>query len=576
MTTEEREAGMETALSYHEETKHHLHRYARSLGYLAWEDQPNPFREFQAGPTRTDQRVELPLAQQEEPLPFVELFSGQPAAAQDLSLRTLGRFFELSLALSAWKEIPGHRWALRINPSSGNLHPTEAYALLPAVEQLGSGGGAYHYLSRDHTLELRSRWNCSKTMNPSPRSFVAGNGGRGVAGPAAGFYVAFTSVPWRESWKYGERAFRYCQHDLGHALAAVRFSAATLGWKAQIQTVAPEYLVWLLGLQPPAHPLEPEIPESLVWIQTAAAESPFALPPVDALLERFGQPNQLSAGHQPWPLIDQVVSATKDTDFTNYHESAAVEERSGQGMALPAGAIRSPPAPPWPELRPVSCLQPAERIIRQRRSALGFDGATALSRAAFLQILDQTLARPQVPPFDVWEIPVRVHLVLFVHRVTGLAPGLYLWLRDERQLEALRAAFGPGFVWKRDEECPLFELKRGDLREFSKTACCHQAVAADGAFSLGMLAHFEPVLRARGPHAYRELFWETGVIGQSLYLGAEAAGMRGTGIGCFFDDVLHETLGLKDRAWQSLYHFTVGAPVDDPRLRSAPPYERKR
>src|ERR1700756_2669905 len=106
MTTEEREAGLEMALLYHEETKHHLHRYARSLGYLAWEDQPNPFREFQ-GASRTgqasgtDQRVELPLAQEEEPLSFVELFSGQRAIARDFNLRTLGRFFELSLALSA-------------------------------------------------------------------------------------------------------------------------------------------------------------------------------------------------------------------------------------------------------------------------------------------------------------------------------------------------------------------------------------------------------------------------------------------------------------------------------------------
>jgi SagB-type dehydrogenase family enzyme len=545
MTTAEREAGVETALLYHEETKHHLHRYARSLGYLAWEDQPNPFREFQGASrtghaSRTDQRVELPLAQEEEALPFVELLSGKPAIAQDLSLRTLGRFFELSLALSAWKEIPGHRWALRINPSSGNLHPTEAYALLPAMEGLGSRGGAYHYLSRDHALELRSRWNCSEAVNVK-----------------AGFYVAFTSVPWRESWKYGERAFRYCQHDLGHALAAMSFSAATLGWTAQLQTVASEYLVWLLGLEPPAHPLEPEIPEALVWIQTAAAEAPFALPAAESALEWFGQPNQLSAGHQAWPLIDEVVAGTKDTNFTDYREQSA-------------------PAPPWPEIKPVLCLQPAERIIRQRRSALGFDGATALSRAAFLQILDQTLPRPQIPPFDVWQLPVRVHLVLFVHRVTGLAPGLYLWLRDERHLDALRSAFEPGFVWKRDDRCPLFELKRSDLREFSKTVCCHQAVASDGAFSLGMLAQFEPVLRAHGPHAYRELFWETGVIGQSLYLGAEAAGMRATGIGCFFDDVLHDALGLKDLAWQSLYHFTVGAPVDDPRLRTAPPYERKR
>ena len=66
------------------------------------------------------------------------------------------------------------------------------------------------------------------------------------------------------------------------------------------------------------------------------------------------------------------------------------------------------------------------------------------------------------------------------------------------------------------------------------------------------------------------------MIGQSLYLGAEAAGMRATGIGCYFDDVLHDALGLQDRTWQSLYHFTIGTPVEDHRLRSAPPYAEER
>jgi SagB-type dehydrogenase family enzyme len=563
MNTPEREAALETALSYHEETKHHLQRYARSLGYLEWEDQPNPFREFEGAP-----RVELPLAREEDSPSFVELVSGQPATAQGLSLRTLGRFFELSLALSAWKEIPGHRWALRINPSSGNLHPTEAYALLPPIEGVASHCGAYHYLSRDHALELRSRWE--------------------DAAASGGFYLAFTTIPWREAWKYGERAFRYCQHDLGHALAAACFSAATLGWKAQFQTVAAEYPAWLLGLERPAHPLEPEIPEALVWIQTGPPRPPFALPAAHSALQWFGQPNQLSSGHHAWPLIDQVVGATIDTNFTNYHESAVRSEPSNPGCALPllgeraefvhADAIPSPPGAPWPQPRPVPCLQPAERIIRQRRSALGFDGATPLPRAAFLQILDLTLPRPQTPPFNLWDMPVRVHLVLFVHRVTELEPGLYLWVRDLQQLEALRGAFRPGFVWKceQPQECPLFELGRADLRDFAKTLCCHQAIASDGAFSLGMLTHFEPALRVFGPHAYRQLFWETGVIGQILYLGAEAAGMRATGIGCYFDDLLHDTLGLRDRTWQSLYHFTIGAPVDDLRLRSAPPYAEER
>ena len=54
-----------------------------------------------------------------------------------------------------------------------------------------------------------------------------------------------------------------------------------------------------------------------------------------------------------------------------------------------------------------------------------------------------------------------------------------------------------------------------------------------------------------------------------LYLEAEAARIRSTGIGCFFDDVMHEVLGLEGPAFQTLYHFTVGGHVDDPRLRVA-------
>ena len=47
------------------------------------------------------------------------------------------------------------------------------------------------------------------------------------------------------------------------------------------------------------------------------------------------------------------------------------------------------------------------------------------------------------------------------------------------------------------------------------------------------------------------LFWETGVIGQVLYLEAEAAGVRATGIGCFFDDPVHQVFGFNDATFQS-------------------------
>ena len=59
-----------------------------------------------------------------------------------------------------------------------------------------------------------------------------------------------------------------------------------------------------------------------------------------------------------------------------------------------------------------------------------------------------------------------------------------------------------------------------------------------------------------------------------LYLEAEAAGVRSTGIGCYFDDLVHQLLDINQlsEAWQSLYHFTVGGAVDDKRLTTLPAY----
>jgi nitroreductase len=270
-------------------------------------------------------------------------------------------------------------------------------------------------------------------------------------------------------------------------------------------------------------------------------------------MEWFGRANQLSDSHVEWPVIDQAIAATERTT---------------------ASAAPSPVADSvtWPPPSPPACGRSAGQLIRQRRSAVDFDGVTRISLETFLAILDATLPRASAPPFDAWPFPPRLHLVLFVHRVTGLEPGLYLWLRAPADAAALRQAFRTNLNWETVTgsavNAPLYRLGRGDLRDFARNLSCQQHIAGDSAFNLGMLARFEPVLRERGAAAYRELFWEAGMIGQALYLAAEAAGVRGTGIGCYFDDVLQRALGLTGHDWQSLYHFTIGGPVEDPRLRT--------
>src|SRR5260370_13355642 len=121
------------------------------------------------------------------------------------------------------------------------------------------------------------------------------------------------------------------------------------------------------------------------------------------------------------------------------------------------------------------------------------------------------------------------------------------------------------FCWRRPRSCPpglpLYRLKEGDCRALAASVSCGQDIAGDGAFSLGMIADYMGSLVSYGAAFYRNLFWEAGLVGQVLYLEAEEAGIRSTGIGCYFDDPVHGVVCISSRAWQSFLPLSVGGRV---------------
>ena len=524
------------APQYHHATKHHFHRYARSLGYLDWATQPDPFRRYADAPL-----VELPRPTVAPAAGYHQLYAGGVPPAP-VSLETIGTFLRYSMGLSAWKQHGASRWALRVNPSSGNLHPTEAY--------IAWNDRVYHYAPREHALEERC---VADAAADGPQAFSRDDA----------FLVGLTSIHWREAWKYGERAFRYCQHDTGHAIAALRFAAALLGWRL---TLLPQWrhteLAALLGVDRAADvgTAEPEEPEC-VAVVTAADPAPWLTRDPDAIVAPYregrwrGRANPLSGDRVEWPIIEEIAVATRSEGATRF-EGATV--RGFEGAAPSHSRTFAP-----------SHLSAAQ-VILQRRSALGYDPRGVLQRETFLRMLARL--QPGPPPWDAIDWPPQVHLALFVHRVQDVLPGLYMYVRDEAALPELRGAMRKEFIWE-PLGAGLYLLAPVDVRATANRLSCNQEIAEDGFFSLGMIARFSATLTERGDPFYRRLFWETGMIGQVLYLEAEAAGARGTGIGCFFDDPVHELLGLSGDAWQSLYHFSMGLPVDDGRLTTEPGYE---
>ena len=537
---------LSTTLAYHERTKHRPGRFATSLGYLDWATQPDPFLRY-----RGAQQLQLATVHQDEGPRFDDVMHGVWPEPSSLDHRSLSSLLYDSLALSAWKVAGASRWALRVNPSSGNLHPTEAYVLAGPANGLADHAGLYHYAPREHALELRAR-----IPAPTWRELSLGL-------PDNTLLLGLTSIPWREAWKYGERAFRYCQHDIGHAIGAVGLAAAMLGWRCRVvESVTDDNLARLLGIAGDRGE-ERQVPECLLWLSPAMSGNEHQSFRVsDTVLDVFdlatweGAPNALSPAHHRWPLIEEVEVSTR---------------RGAASVAAtwhPAAPERRRLDPPRPIL--------ARRLVRQRRSAVAMDGTTGIDRDAFYRIARRLLPSADHPMFSALPWRPSVHLAIFVHRVTGLASGLYVLVREGRDRAALRAETDEAFDWTappgRPADLDLWCLQENGTKDLSRAICCHQDIASDGAFALGMLARFQDGLEEAGPWFYRRLLWECGVLGQALYLEAEAEGIRGTGIGCFFDDAMHEVLGMTGRSFQSLYHFTIGGPVEDARLQTEPAY----
>ncbi|MBC7860133.1 MAG: SagB/ThcOx family dehydrogenase, partial [Burkholderiaceae bacterium] len=413
--------------SYHERSKHSRQRYAAGPDTLDWDAQPNPFRTF-AGAAR----IALSAPGRALVAPFGALFAATPDApgaikAEAVNLDTLALLLELALGLSAWKQSGPDRWAVRCNPSSGNLHPTEAYLL--CVQVPGVEDGVYHYASRAHALEQRCR--------SAPLTHEAG--------PAV--HIALSSIHWREAWKYGERAFRYCQLDCGHAIGALRYAAAALGWSLRLdEQIGSERLASLLGLDRAADFAGAEREEAELLLTLTPNVAPVVADGMPLSVARLpdsvngvwsGRANVLDAHPMfRWPVIGEVARASRQPAAANPISAAsAAHWRSARCADTAHGTapVREPSA--------LLTGPSAAELIRQRRSAQYFDRRATLGQTEFFRMLDALLPCSNGP----WETDgeARIHALLFVHRVDGLAPGLYALPRSAAGERQLRAALHP-------------------------------------------------------------------------------------------------------------------------------------
>lgn len=301
--------------------------------------------------------------------------------------------------------------------------------------------------------------------------------------------IGLSSIFWREAWKYGERAFRYCNHDVGHAIAAISMAAAGLGWDVRVlDGFGYEELEKLMGLENfpkfsiPSRPVRGKMPEIefehpdcvLLVFPNGVGEFDVDYEKLRMSLLEFsnlewkGKANVLSKEHLCWDIIYRTAEAvkkplktTKELIHEPFRSSGMISSSSYTGFTL-------------------------SEVVRKRRSAVDMDGVTTMSRETFYQVLLHCMpsgsgmkhGKQLSLPFRALPWDSEVHALLFVHRVVGLPNGLYFLVRNEDHFEEIRRDTRLEFKWMKPDGCPddlpLYELAQGDYQELSEQLSCNQ------------------------------------------------------------------------------------------------------
>ena len=509
----------------HEESYHSLSEPAKQPKQEGWHMQLSPYRKFMGSP-----RVKLPETRFGSWPSFKQIFENS-FSPTSLDIYSLARLLKLSFGVTSQKNQNGFSYELRANPSSGNLHSIESYIIIINNSENDLKAGMYHYNVADNELEQRCVFRSS--LNHISSTYLI---------------IGLSYIVERQSWRYGNRGFRYSQLDLGHAMASLAYSSKSLGWESKIFDVSDLTIENVLGLSRDIdYSSEPhkEIPGALILLnnfgiseEAIITESELNLLFKDSVW--YGSAIPIRKQQFSWSHSNKCIQATRRMKSIFKYSTKKVNTKY---------RVNS------------DCKKPFEDIVRFRRSAKSFRTDRFLDYKELLFLLERVINNRNIFPYTILPLNAFFDLIVFVNRVSGLKSGLYLALFKGTPKKSLQNELSSDFEWKQFDNnsfIDLYLLKAGGLSEDCSFINCFQDIAGDSCFTIMILIEFESLIKLFGATFYRNLLWEAGVCGHTLYLEAKSLELATTGIGAFYDTEINKLLNLKNKDYQVLYSLAVG------------------
>jgi SagB-type dehydrogenase family enzyme len=475
------------ARRYHEDTKHSRQSLRVRSRTADPDNKPFPYKTYCSLPTNA-----LPSDFQPSAMSTLDALAVTPAVGtfgeRVPDAEALARLCFFSNGILRQERRAGAVRARRPAACTGALYHLELYIVCADLPRMPAG--VYHFGVAENGFQMLRRGDFRKVLVEATSDEPAV-----ATAPAV---VICTSMPWRNAWKYGTRAYRHIFWDAGTVLANLMAVSAALELPAKIVLgFADELVSQLLGLDSAREFVVALVPAGR-WTRTTPPASTVA--PLDL----FAVP--ASPAEASIPAIRAVHAAST---------LRLPDEVANWRGAPPRETTREPHRPLFP-LQPAASTatrsDPVEAVICRRGSARSFSPLPLSYEqlSTMLCVSTHGMAADYLEPSR----SLLCDLYLTVHGVEGLSPGTYVLRRSEQALELLRS---------------------GDFREVAGRMALDQALGAQAAVNVYFLADLAAAMARFGNRGYRAAQLTAAVTAGKLYLAAYALGLGATGL-TFFDD----------------------------------------
>ncbi len=467
---------------------------------LDWFNQPTLFKDYK-GVTR------IPLPEPETlsavPLNSIEAFKPETADPPLIDINTLSTVLHLTCAITAKAKYSGENYYYRSAASAGALYPVEIYLVCSNVE--GLDDGVYNYsILKNLLFEIR-KGDFSEYISTG---LYADSDNK----PAVSFILS--SIFFRSSWKYRDRAYRYHLLDTGHVMANLILALQALNLPfLKTDNFNDTDINQLIGADE-----HKEAALSAVTIPgSIKADKNIQLPPLKKPDVNILRACIVSGNEIDYPAIREI------------HDAGRMYPLSKNIADIPYNTLNTDE---WTDIETADDTTediPYPECLFRRRSKRNFIDEE-ISRTDFMKILHTV---SEVSRINNREI---IHTMFFAEKVENLAPGLYYLNRPVKKFGMMK----PG----------LYGNKIANT-------CLNQGWLKNAGIHFVFSCNLEELDKTYGPRAYRYAMMDAGRTGQLLYIAAASLGLGCCGIGAFYDDEALELTGLND-GQQILYFAAAG------------------